>query len=407
MPRITTLLILLALVVSMFTPRDPHAACYWDSDTLRTEAKGLPEAIDTIVGRFDRYPDLYYQMRLDRAAKALATNPDLLEELDDAAMASERLGKSDDAVAWLEKKHAVLERLKAAKGELDPIYKDHQYRYLANLGTTLAHRWLRDGANREKMDDLNRSRDLIAEAIALNPQAHFGREKFQLMAIEWLIAPKVTEYESLPLFVPLEDDNWLMPRTGTREQYADAEAGVRGLIVLGAAWESVDVFATYGAIHGIRGDASISYLAFLRMKELLESGKKSLAPQGESPMTIDDVLSLVAVMEKEELERFYSDARREADAWRASRNAYILERLNRGEHPDTHPDFWNAWQEPPKVAFPDGFFGRAGPEARILRLKVFGVGFVAFVISIFVLRWRWRVWRRRVHARSAASMPAA
>lgn len=232
MPRITTLLILLALVVSMFTPRDPHAACYWDSDTLRTEAKGLPEAIDTIVGRFDRYPDLYYQMRLDRAAKALATNPDLLEELDDAAMASECSGKSDDAVAWLEKKHAVLERLKAAKGEQDPsirITSTATSRTSAPLspiaGSTtvqIARRWTTSTVRA----------DLIAAAIAPTPiRFHFVREVsvdgnrvvdgakgHRVRIAPTLRAPRRRQLADAP--------------HGTGEQYADAEAGVRGLIVL-------------------------------------------------------------------------------------------------------------------------------------------------------------------------------
>lgn len=399
--RYATAMVLM-LVLCVVVPRDPRAGCYWDSDTLRTEATGLPEAVDTIVGRFDRFPDLYYQMRLDRAAKALESNPDLLNELDDAAMASERLGKSDDAVAWLEKKRLALERLKASKGEQDEVYKEHQYRYLANLGTTLAHRWLHDGANREKMEDLRRARDLIAAAIELNPQAHFGREKYQLMAIEWLIEPRRPDWFDVSFFIEGLNPGGV-PEPDDRALYVEAEEGVRGLIVLGAAWESVDVFQTYGAIHGVRGDASLWYLALLRVKELRDAGKKSLSPfpPDEDAPGFDEVLSYTPAHDQGDIERFYTKARAEAESWRAARNAYIMERLNRGEHPDTHPEFWNAWREPKRPTAPDGFFGLSGHSASIAKLGI--ILFAAATGSIVLVVWVMRRVRRARAARLAST----
>lgn len=34
----------------------PARACLWDSDTLETEAKGLPGILKIITGRFERNP---------------------------------------------------------------------------------------------------------------------------------------------------------------------------------------------------------------------------------------------------------------------------------------------------------------------------------------------------------------
>jgi len=67
--------------------------------------------------------------------------------------------------------------------------RDHEHRHLANLGTFHAHRWLRAGADRKDTADLRRARALLERAIALNPDAHFGREKYQLKAVKWLLNP--------------------------------------------------------------------------------------------------------------------------------------------------------------------------------------------------------------------------
>ncbi len=91
-----------------------------------------------------------------------------LNEFDDLAVALERLGRRDEALTVLASK---AERLAV---EPDP---EHQYRYHANLGTVLAH--------------AGRFKTAIAElekAINLNPEAHFGRERYQIDLIRYLAA---------------------------------------------------------------------------------------------------------------------------------------------------------------------------------------------------------------------------
>ena len=83
--------------------------------------------------------------------------------------------------------------MKKKKAALDSLTgneaKDHRYRYLANLGTFHAHRWVSQTAEKRNTDlsDLRRSEELITQAIKENPDAHFGREIYQLMAIRWLL----------------------------------------------------------------------------------------------------------------------------------------------------------------------------------------------------------------------------
>ena len=78
------------------------AACLWDSDTLAMEAKGLPDVIDAIGGRFDRNPDLYYEIRLARVMRAIEKDPHLHGEFGDAAVALDKLGRGGEAIELLE-----------------------------------------------------------------------------------------------------------------------------------------------------------------------------------------------------------------------------------------------------------------------------------------------------------------
>ena len=125
------------------------------------------------------------------------------------------------------------------------------YRTLANRGTILAHRWFGNGADREDLSDLRAGRDLIAAAIELNPDAHFGRERYQLLFMDWLLDPP-PEFDELtstkissPLRRVLPPDRtrlWLGSQAFENAGYGDAADGLAGLISLGAAWESFDVF---------------------------------------------------------------------------------------------------------------------------------------------------------------------
>ncbi len=47
-------------------------ACLWDRDTLAMEAAGLPDVPRVATGRFARNPRAYYEMRLERVARAEA-----------------------------------------------------------------------------------------------------------------------------------------------------------------------------------------------------------------------------------------------------------------------------------------------------------------------------------------------
>lgn len=65
-------------------------------------------------------------------------------------------------------------------------HHEHLYRYHANPGTFMVHEWLRQGAERSQIEDVHAAREQIALALKINPRAHFGREAYQLRAMDWI-----------------------------------------------------------------------------------------------------------------------------------------------------------------------------------------------------------------------------
>jgi len=218
----------------------------------------------------------------------------------------------------------------------------------------------------------------------LNPDAHFGRERYQLLAIEWLLEPPVPGEEESLYRVPLIFDadptlrgDLFFPGGNALSEhgYEDAVEGLTGLIALGAAWESVDVFHALTAAIRQRGDNSVALLAQLRREELLDEGRVSFYPieSLEYPEWID--AAGVYDGEDVKIRAYYDIARAEAESWREARNEYILARLARGEHPDTHAEFWAAWIEPSRPPrMPGNIFGYTGTRLLITQALLVVVG---------------------------------
>lgn len=305
------------------------AACLWDYDTLRMEAAGKMDVVHVITGRFERWPDRYYEMRLERMVADLEKGGlppvEELDRYDNAGVALDRLKRHDEAVAMIERK---LERLKT----LDPERKtlaDHWYRYYANAGTFYAHRWFANGADREKMADIERGRELIAKAIELNPGAHFGREDVQLMIMDWVIeeAPDAGLRQSLGEHLRDKDDAERLRK------------GLLGLVMLGNAWESIDTFEAIAFISNQRlGEGAVGELALERLRELKAAGRVSIATTPYDYSRHDAPARIRAE---------YKELRADADAWAAEREAFVMKRLGEGKHPDTDKDFWSGYVERP------------------------------------------------------------
>lgn len=371
----------------------PAAACLWDEDTAYAEARGLPEVVEVIAGRFERNPPLYYEMRLARARGRVERDPRDLPAYDDAGVACDRLGRGDEAIAWMGRKKAALEGMPAG----DAQAKEHRYRYLANLGTFHVHRWARNGAKRDDLADAKLSRELIAEAIKLNPKAHFGRERYQLLAIDAMIAGREVEDHQLPTFLDKQNDRALHRCSETQANdrlakmgYADAAQGLAGLIALGNAWESVDVFWALTLVLQCDGRSSIADLASLRTHELVENGKHSMLLDASKQANLGEWLLRRGdhAPDHDALKAYYKAARESADRWHEKRQAFMLSKLSAGKHPDTDADFWRGFDGGKPPPLPGS--GYWGLESFVKMYPVLAVlvGLIGMAVLLkLVMRW--------------------
>lgn len=355
--------------------------CLWDRDTLAAEAKGLPGITEIITGRFDRFPPLFYEMRLERVTAAIVSDPDNLGLYDDAGVACDRLGRSDEAIVWMERKLLVMDRLESEGADVG----EHRYRYLANLGTFLVHRWLKSGSDREDLTDVERSRELIAAAIELNPDAHFWRERYQLLAIDWLLDPPqdvgtgrtllhlIPEYR----FMDRGTSNFTLKKLG----YSDSIEGLSGLIALGNAWQSPEVYTALAFTMADEGLHVLATLCMIRVQDLnlRETGNELPEKYADFELMIPGH-AMILDGYTEVLRAYYVDASEEASDWVDTRNQYAMDRLERGVHPDTHSGFWDEWIEPSSAPdFPSMTTLSHNPLVGAF-LALAGVGFVAILL---------------------------
>jgi hypothetical protein len=324
-----------------------------DSDALAIQAKKLPDVVRVITGRFERNPPLYYQMRVDRVKAELQKNPRQWGLYDDIAVALDRLHRDDEALKWIEKKRSILPPYNRTNLPL----KEAWYRYYANVGTFRVHRWLKNGAKKQTSSELVQAQSEIRHATQIKPNAHFGRETYQLMAMEWLYAVKHDgSTDTLDQYLAGADgweDSYQQPSSALPHRKAAIE-GLSGLIVLGAAWESPDVFRALSYALDQRDSAGLSVLALLRCNELLHAGKRSLTP-GQNDESFNDLLVHTPTVfgwrygvtdaNAATLHELYPKLRDEAEQWSSKRTAFMEERLRAGRHPDTDLTFWSGYEE--------------------------------------------------------------
>ena len=150
----------------------PARGCLWDIDTLQMERSRFPEALELIAGKFLRHSAAFYEWRVgDRKARlaAQAAGTKTLSEeqrataYDDLAVSLDKLGQHEAAIATIREKAAALP-------------KTGRYETHANLGTFLIHA----GRFQDGLPELK-------QAIAINPDAHFGRERYQILLVEYLL----------------------------------------------------------------------------------------------------------------------------------------------------------------------------------------------------------------------------
>ncbi|RNC82451.1 MAG: hypothetical protein ED559_11925 [Phycisphaera sp.] len=371
-------------------------ACFWDSDTLRTEANGMPGVVEAATGFYPVYPDEYYERRIEIARERIDSGTHLLDSYDNLAVALDKLGDSSAAI------EAIAPKLELIEQADDP--GDHLYRYHANLGTFYAHRWIRNGTSGGDLKDLELAQESIARAIEINPDAHFGREFVQLGAIEWLLNQEAGSPENMwigkyptMLVTVLEPESIGKWRLEVPEKVVE---GLIGLVMLGAAQESVDVYAALAIAMSLQEDTSLGLIAALRVDELVEIGRHSIHPtayQSSDAQLINAEFFSLSLVDQDfnEVSAYYDVAREAADEYRAEYTAFVQSKLDQGLHPDTHEAFFEGEPKAVLPEMPNGLFGRAGHSRSFFVVELILMGAGATVIALFVGSFwffRKRIW---------------
>lgn len=210
-------MLLCALLLCAF----PASACLWDHDTLAMERQAFPQVLELITGKFLRHTPEFYQWRIQDRLQRLQSAPQDWALYDDLAVAYEKTGQTPKAIETLLKKEALQPGL---------------YTTYANLGTFYLHQ-----------QEWAKGIEMIKKALRINPNAHFGREKYQLLLAEYYVSSEQRAQQAdlkthgLPLSIaPFEPDldtpyqtfDGFLHQQGEKE-LAPALKGVMGMMHFG------------------------------------------------------------------------------------------------------------------------------------------------------------------------------
>lgn len=179
---------------------------------------------DVLHERFPKHGRGYYQERNRLTRQRLSTlapgDPASFPLSDDLAAGLERLGKPDEAV--------VVMREKLARQQARGLTGGALYTSYANLGTFQIHASFPKAVAGDPTarKQVREGLDLVKKSVEVNPQAHFGRERWQVVLAEFMLAamddPKLLRtFDCLGNRLDLATDeilrrelNWTMTRYG-------------------------------------------------------------------------------------------------------------------------------------------------------------------------------------------------
>src|SRR5690606_14125083 len=143
-----------------------------DYDTLQMERSRFPGALELIVGKFLRHSQPFYEWRVKDRRSDIAAHDSGAETLSDEELAH----TYDDLAAALDKLKRHDEAIEVIREKAERLPNVGQYETHANLGTFLIH----SGRLEEGVAELKK-------ALEINPDAHFGREKYQVLLVEYVM----------------------------------------------------------------------------------------------------------------------------------------------------------------------------------------------------------------------------
>ena len=227
-------------------------ACLWDTDTLQEESLKQKDTLEVVTGKLRHHATAWYEAKIAYTRPLIDKGDAKKERYDDLAVALAKTGDLDGAVAVMSDKEARF------PGE---------YTTEANLGTFAAMKGDRAAAI-----------DHLQKAIAINPDAHFGREKYQLQLLDYMARvdkdPSLVKAEDF-LKLPIDDHIAfaLSPKQAEmiKDRPAvpkDAVTAIVGLIRFGGNDQNMHLWFSLGLALGWQGHKNLALRA-LRRADLL------------------------------------------------------------------------------------------------------------------------------------------
>ena len=370
----------LALCLGANTGANTAHACLWDSDTLQQERSRFPSTLELIVGNFLRHSPEFYRWRVQQRQAALAAGDRRPEHYDDLGVAQDKLGNSLSAIDWMNRKE-----------DLFP----GRYETYANLGTFHIH-----------AGNLKTGAEWIRKALELNPDAHFGREKHQLLLVEFLLEGSPDAKEDTSGIAPMGFARFLAQRKASQQTPAgepSAEA-----LASPPEWLPLDEEESQAAIQGIQGmmrfghydspvllealgdllaepqdqqrDACLlAARAYLRAAEKSEQRREVLKKKAASVLEMHEGIELSTVqselaLEVEQAKQWFEGLAEQEKQWIAD--------------PNLDPEIeFNKLYEPPFDVdpAPQGGQGKAPPSAIATKMRALIVAFVVLLVGVGVV----------------------
>jgi tetratricopeptide (TPR) repeat protein len=395
----------LCVVAAVFLPA-AVLACYWDADTLQMERTRFPSALELITGKFLRHTPEFYYWRIDDRVRKLKSEPDNLAYYDDLAVAYEKTGQHDKAI------ETILNKDRKKPG----IYETE-----SNLGTFL----MVTGRLEEGLKHID-------AALRINPDAHFGREKYQKRLAEYMIIRRTDGKTTLPLYQWEDVTSFTFsaylagagPNNPNRDPSLDneeREAAVKGILGMMrfANHDSPVLLEVLGDLlrngryvrHPEHDAKQLAARAYLKASYAMNDEKAREAYRDKARMAItgqsktrhgSDQLPL------EELEESFKEELSRADAWFAEVRKNELTWIKEGKDPEK--EFARLYYEEPRVEADAREELPISPEylATQKRVKIgLGLlGFLLFLVLVVLPAKIFMMWRASRAARSGATLSA-
>ena len=368
----------LILVVGIVSASQTAFGCLWDYDTLAMERERFPGVLELITGKFLRHSPDFYEWRIRDRESRLNAGEESPSLYDDLAVAYEKLGNHQKAIEIILRKDKLF----------PDLYETH-----ANLGTFNIH-----------AGELERGIQEIERAIAINPEAHFGREIYQKLLVEYVLSKQIDGKTRLPL-----DENggfayFVLKQQGLSEDYDRHEEelkkalkGVLGMMRFGnhdspillEALANLLLMRSESPEYDAKRLAACAYLkaSYESKDEKTRKAYRELASQALRLQTRGD--SSMERLTLEELEEVFLKQQAEGEAWYRELQADEKTWIEAGKNPEA--EFYRKYDEEPVLS--TAFDGEKSSRQNFIGgLHVNLVLWIAFLALIVLAAGAFSIW---------------